>query len=971
MAWQLIYTSAPRSLEAGRSGFGTVARHRAITPLLASAIERISQFSRLPGTDADRVIFCHRIIAVGGGRFHVLSAIRDAGADYTGRTNHIAHHLIVEPREIAQLGASGSSPADVMLAMNWTRSWNEPPRYLEANEEVDLSAMRPQTTGSAWQRAAGSAEHAWLLAAGDASRGAYLITPSSTDLRAIFSESLRLMPERLWQISFTTSLQPSDEPADFRWIGIEAQSPLRSQSATSGRPVLDLSAPKTLPIPDVPQFSAAVQPIKEPEAEITIPTSENSPSRIDLRLPPIKIQPGTAPNYSYNKPKSAGRVHQQTKPASSSPLWLYVAGFLLLAIGFGFFFGWPAYQKYAQRKIACDAIDKALESRESSFPNVAKELKEAVEKVNDPAGIDIAKELAESANKSWQAASKYDFDFMLKLPDNELFKKAKSVGVNIPKEISEFEHLLHDIAEKNKQLLDFKSEEAQDFFALKALEDSTRDLTNKLKDSSFDKLKETVFLLSGKKRAATAQSLFTRNKQIESIRDEIQEKCFLQRDGEIKEMVMQIGILLDEWKYVKNQKPESVDDLRKNRPKWPEWLAEEAKKRTTKATSEKSNLEKKDVVPVAVVETKSTPNVKPSTRIKLYVFAENKNLLLPLPQSEKPLKFFLKSQEDKSEEELKYFGPVDPKAKQDNRSLGPDGRFFKLEGGNLKISSNPPSIPYTLIVKQGDVEFARVIIGEPKHNKSALEGIGIDLKLNPNGKIDGNLPELAGTDATLNFKLKSSIKLNGIEETDLEVNDNGECLLDSIRDKLKERVKSFDLAGKVSPAGQKIQPPPSSKRVGELATQLANTEFPVSLFGNPKDKKGKIKPYISLLGPASALAASDSDYQKSIDASNALHEAVGILRGNLNARDPAKDPLGHLSGECLRLITDLGIYNKNVITPLKIQEEAARSASGNAAALRELPFFKERKLPPGNYALYIKHTSFSPVAMELSTFKIP
>jgi len=30
MAWQLIYTSAPRLLEAGRSGFGTVARHRAI-----------------------------------------------------------------------------------------------------------------------------------------------------------------------------------------------------------------------------------------------------------------------------------------------------------------------------------------------------------------------------------------------------------------------------------------------------------------------------------------------------------------------------------------------------------------------------------------------------------------------------------------------------------------------------------------------------------------------------------------------------------------------------------------------------------------------------------------------------------------------------------------------------------------------------------------------------------------------------
>jgi hypothetical protein len=48
MAWQLIYTSAPRLLEAGRSGFGTVARHRQIGPLLVSACERASQFARLP-----------------------------------------------------------------------------------------------------------------------------------------------------------------------------------------------------------------------------------------------------------------------------------------------------------------------------------------------------------------------------------------------------------------------------------------------------------------------------------------------------------------------------------------------------------------------------------------------------------------------------------------------------------------------------------------------------------------------------------------------------------------------------------------------------------------------------------------------------------------------------------------------------------------------------------------------------------
>ena len=262
MAWQLIYTSAPRSLEAGRSGFGTVARHRSLSPLLVAAIERTSQFSRLPGVDTDRVIFSHRIVAVAGGRFHVLSAIRDAGADYTGRTNHIAHHLIVDPREIAQMGGAGISPAEILLSFPWKTSWSENPRYFEENEAVSLGNFPANSRGGGWQRLTGNAQHAWLLAAGEASRGAYLVQPAGADLRECFAESLRLIPERLWQIAFTTSLQPSDEPADFRWIGIEERSPLRAQVESSGRPMLNLTLPATLPQPEIPEVAPAVEVVE-------------------------------------------------------------------------------------------------------------------------------------------------------------------------------------------------------------------------------------------------------------------------------------------------------------------------------------------------------------------------------------------------------------------------------------------------------------------------------------------------------------------------------------------------------------------------------------------------------------------------------------------------------------------------------------------------------------------------------------
>jgi hypothetical protein len=102
MAQQLVYTSSPRLLQAGRTGFGTVAMHAGIPSWLQSEIEGFSQFSRLPGLDPSRVILCHTIFGQGDRKHHVFSRIQDCGADYTGRTNHIAHHFIFTAAEIAQ-----------------------------------------------------------------------------------------------------------------------------------------------------------------------------------------------------------------------------------------------------------------------------------------------------------------------------------------------------------------------------------------------------------------------------------------------------------------------------------------------------------------------------------------------------------------------------------------------------------------------------------------------------------------------------------------------------------------------------------------------------------------------------------------------------------------------------------------------------------------------------------------------------
>jgi hypothetical protein len=268
MAWQLIYTSAPRLLEAGRTGFGTVARHRAVSGLLASTIERFSQFARLPGHDPRRIVYTHRIVTIGSQQHHVLSCLRDAGSDYTGRTNHIAHHVVAETREIRALAAAGITPADILMALPWRSSWSEPPRFLEAAEEIDLTSITPQSS-AAWQQITGSRDHARLLSPAVTKRGCYVVIPPAVDARALFRESLQEMMPQAWQTTFTTHLESSDDVADFRWIGLAAESPMLSQAETSAREFFDLRHPESLPEPPPPLSQKAV--MNDPPAEAFAP----------------------------------------------------------------------------------------------------------------------------------------------------------------------------------------------------------------------------------------------------------------------------------------------------------------------------------------------------------------------------------------------------------------------------------------------------------------------------------------------------------------------------------------------------------------------------------------------------------------------------------------------------------------------------------------------------------------------------
>jgi hypothetical protein len=733
MAWQLIYTSAPRSLEAGRSGFGTVARHRAISPLVVSTIERASQFSRLPGVDTGRVIFCYRVINIAGGRFHVLSSIRDSGADYTGRTNHIAHHLVAEAREIAQIGPHGPSPADVLLGMHWATSWHETPRYFEAADEIPLANFQLMVNGTAWERATGNSSQAWLLATGEGSRGAYVIRPDNLDLRQAFGESLRLIPERLWQISFTTSLQPSDEPADFRWIGIEASSPLRVQTETSGRPVFNLTEPNALPTIDIPQPAAAAAPATVGAATgaadssawstqgLPPPTAMQTAapaSELPTIRPPAQM-PRDRPSYSVPPPK----------PVDRRKLWIISGSVAVLAVlvalvtqvimpwyqdlqarkeqrqsirttvdGTGYFTGARAIpdididlkplslvdlQKLHHFAVLTEDMLTAM--RAADFPRMAtaRQAYESYRRENPVNGPDLLPKFNAVADKL-QTALRLDFEL-------------SSVTVG-PEGYDTFEQLQQKAASVESTLGDY----IPDGVKMKARLDATAN------DKQASAL---MFLLRGTSRPAQGTAWF--ESALEKIKPTPDET-------ETRKVIETIQHIIADWKFVDAQQPNKSTAPLEARlkeqahdPIWPTWLRglAEAKIKTARPTvSSEPRTSSSDQAPLGHLP--DTTNAMPSA-LSLQFFSDEQHFPIELPTRGSGISYYLRAG-GKSDELLQPFaGDV-------SRGLGPFGEYFKIQDGKLLAGTKPPPMPYIFVGKHDNADAFRIYVGLGRDDKSVF-----------------------------------------------------------------------------------------------------------------------------------------------------------------------------------------------------------------------------------------------------------
>lgn len=333
MAWKLIYTSASRLLQAGRSGFGTVARHRDIPPIVVEAAESCSQFSRQAGFDPTRLVFAYRVVRGNAGRFHLLTRIADAGTDYSGRTNHLAEHVILTDAEANGLAQSQITPAGTMLAYSWLGSYDLPAAWLDEQDLWQPTGVQGSTEGINWGEFTGDPRRVRLLAGKDPSSGLLLEYPPAFEapdyprILLLFAESQACCTNCGWGVTFTTHLQPSDDPSDFRWIALPEHSPLLSRATGGGRQHITFTTQPPADYRPPPVHPGEVAHMRPASIDQETPVSQSH-----LRTEPsIRKSQGNAFDGIKNRPP-------QPKPAPArrrtyfNATTLAVSGLVLLAL---------------------------------------------------------------------------------------------------------------------------------------------------------------------------------------------------------------------------------------------------------------------------------------------------------------------------------------------------------------------------------------------------------------------------------------------------------------------------------------------------------------------------------------------------------------------------------------------------------------------------------------------------------------
>ena len=261
MAQELIYTSFPKGVKPGVSGFCTVAVSPDMAPNLISRLEGLSGYRQLfrPGTpeaDLNPPNWSHVVINVGNTESHVIYRVADAGLDYTGRSNKLAHFIVLDKNDQAPCGPAAMLTTPGLIDLTFDQQVGT--RAFTRQIPRQLVSPRPCL---AWRQATGDPGWAGELAQ-TAWTGKYacIVYRPGMNVLALVQEAMALLPpERRWKTTFSTYYSKLPTGIDCQWRCVAAGTPEAAQAIAEvgAGLVIDLSNGALAPAAESPAVAAA------------------------------------------------------------------------------------------------------------------------------------------------------------------------------------------------------------------------------------------------------------------------------------------------------------------------------------------------------------------------------------------------------------------------------------------------------------------------------------------------------------------------------------------------------------------------------------------------------------------------------------------------------------------------------------------------------------------------------------------
>ncbi len=299
MSFQLIHTSYPHLLDSSASGYGTVARSENMPRALITKLSALSIMREPKGGCCTRgPQFSYRIIDMGGAVWHVLSCIQTAGADYSGRACHTAHHLVLSQQEVAGLLKSSlrPTPAGITLALQrsgfWVQKWQGEPRYIEGEPPVQHDSLPDASMQPTWKHLTGHKSNARAFYTPPYNRECLITLPADTlssEVLGLFHESDWLTHSLGWGVTYTTEADDADSFADTLRMVTAEHSPLVQRAVRTGHPVLHITRDMELPM------EPAAKPVDEEE------TSSAESASSAARKGEFRVLSRTVSHYHYTE----------------------------------------------------------------------------------------------------------------------------------------------------------------------------------------------------------------------------------------------------------------------------------------------------------------------------------------------------------------------------------------------------------------------------------------------------------------------------------------------------------------------------------------------------------------------------------------------------------------------------------------------------------------------------------------------